>query len=59
MNPVTTGVVVAIAIVAVFIAGVSIDFGGGYAPINVEIGGEGPLERAGEALDDAAKAATE
>lgn len=59
MNPVTTGVVVAIAIVAVFIAGLSIDFDDGSAPVSIEIGEQGPLERAGEALDDAAGAASE
>ncbi|QIE55692.1 hypothetical protein G5B40_09680 [Pikeienuella piscinae] len=46
MNPVTTGLIAATALIAAFAAGLMIDFDGGAQ--------DGPLEQAGEALDNAA-----
>ncbi len=54
MNPVVTGVVAALALVAVFTAGAMIDFDSGSGPVKVELGQQGPLEQVGEALDEAA-----
>lgn len=46
MNPAVIGVIVAAALIAAFVAGNYIDFDGGPA--------DGPAEKIGEAIDDAA-----
>lgn len=48
MNPVTTGVIAAAALIAAFVVGMLIDFDGADQ--------DGPLEQAGESLDNAVNA---
>ncbi len=55
MNPTTTGIVVAAAVIVAFAAGSMIEFDNGSIEISSPLETEGPLEKVGEALDEAAK----
>ena len=55
MNPTTTGIVAAVAIIAAFVAGAMIEFEDGSIEIASPVEQDGPLEQVGEALDNAAK----
>lgn len=56
MNPILTGAIVAVALIAAFVAGAFIEFDDGSVALNVEVGEQGPLEQVGEAIDEAASA---
>lgn len=55
MNPTTTGIAVAVAVIVAFAAGSVIEFEDGSIELNNPIETQGPLEQAGEALDNATK----
>ena len=54
MNNTMTGIAVALAIIAAFVAGSMIEIEDGSIEIASPVEQEGPLEKVGEALDDAA-----
>lgn len=60
MNPMAAGVIAAIALIGAFVVGSMIDFdtGGDNTAVKIELGDQGPLEKAGEAIDEAASDAT-
>lgn len=53
MNPTTTGIIVAAAVIVAFVAGSMIEFEDGSFEISSPVETEGSLEKVGEALDDA------
>lgn len=55
MNPTTTGIIAAAAIIVAFAAGSVIEFEDGAIELTNPVETQGPLEQVGEALDDAAK----
>ncbi len=55
MNPTTTGIIAAAAVIAAFVAGSMIEFDNGSIEIASPVETDGPLEQVGEALDNAAK----
>lgn len=55
MNPTTTGIVAAVAIIVAFVAGSMIELDNGTIEIESPLASDGPLEQVGEALDNAAK----
>lgn len=59
MSPTATVIIAVIALIGAVVVASMIDFDtGGDAPVNVELGEQGPLEQAGEAIDKAASDAT-
>ena len=53
MNPIVTGVIAAAALLAAFIGGSMIEIENGEITLEAPTATDGPLEQAGEALDDA------
>ena len=52
MNPTTTGIFAAAALIVAFIAGSMIEIEDGGVKLESPVASDGPLERAGEALDE-------
>ena len=55
MNPVTTGIVAAVAVIAAFAAGAMIEIDDDGVSLDSPIAADGPLEQIGEKLDEAAE----
>lgn len=53
MNPTTTGIIAAAALIVAFVAGSMIEIEDGNIRLESPVQSDGPLEQAGEALDDA------
>ena len=55
MNPTVTGIAAAAAVIAAFVAGSMIDFDDDHISLVTPFETDGPMEKVGEALDNAAR----